>query len=612
MRAACPRLREFLDRHRDTPAVAALAATDWADGEAAAIACYRAALPIAEAWMWRDGIEADALEAYQAMHREMEALLARRETDERHAFIVVIPVADRPGHLELCLESLLAQCRAFQYGGLREGRFVKVRAIVADDSRRQDNRARHAGLARDFSRRGLEVMHFDQPAQRAELRALGERLPVLASIVGDAGTPDFSLKGASRMRNISYLPLRRLAAAETGRLLFFFIDSDQEFRVLGCGVESRRGLLAPSYFHALDRLFSERPISLLTGKVVGDPPVSPAVMAGNFLADVIAFLRRMAALEPTAGCDFHAADDGAGGDAAYHDMADLFGFASARDACDYPCDLSGGHDHRACFARFAERLARFFDGEHPTRVSCYAYQPLDDGVAPARTIYTGNYVMRAQALRYFIPFAGLRLRMAGPTLGRIVRAELGDGFVSANLPLLHKRTLAAVGRSEFRPGVDRRGEGVDLSGEFERQFFGDVMLFSVETLCERGFPREAPDHQAIRALVEETAVRLRGRYAAKQRLVVERIGHLRAEFSTPDAWWHRSGELADAREAFRGFITDMERNFGARSPGFRRIDEPAHRDERLDRIASAIAAYATDRAAWERALASLTVPTRSG
>ncbi len=598
MRDTGPALRAFLDRYAGEPSLARL------DRAGEAVACYRAVLPLAEELLWRDGIDDEAMRDYQAMHRELEALLARHEQDARHAFVVVIPVADRPGHLEVCLESLLAQCQAFHYGGVRDGRFAKVRAIVADDSRWAENRAKHAELARGFSRRGLEVLHFDQPEQRDELHVLGGRLPALASIVGDADGPDFSLKGPSRMRNISYLLLRRLAAREPGRLLFFFLDSDQEFRVLGCGAAGRRELLAVSYFHALDRLFHERPITLLTGKVVGDPPVSPAVMAGNFLQDVTAFLSRMRALSPTSGCAFHTASAALRGDAAYHDMADLFGFAPMRDAYDYPCDLEGAHDQRACFVRLAERLAHFFDGEHPTRVSCYAHRPLDTSVAPARTIYTGNYVMRPEGLRYFIPFAALRLRMAGPTLGRIARAELGDGFVSANLPLLHKRTLATVGRSEFRPGVHRSGAGVDLSGEFERQFFGDVMLFSVELLCERGFPRDVPDQAAIRALVDETSTRLRGEYAAKQSLVMERIGHLRAAFSRPGAWWCQDDAMADARAAFQRFIANMENNFGERSPGFQRIDAEAHRTERLDQIASAIAAYGVDRRAWEQVLAT--------
>ena len=269
------------------------------------------------------------------------------------------------------------------------------------------------------------------------------------------------------MRNITYLLLRRMAE-EDDRLLFLFLDSDQEFRVLQCAGQGNRELLALNYFHHLDRIFSSGSVTLLTGKVVGDPPVAPAVMAGNFLEDVIAFLHELRGGQAHAACQFHGEAAGAGQDAAYHDMADLFGFAPAAQPHRYHCRLPGTHDQLAVLDDFARRLDRFFDGEHPTRVTCHEYTPAGESVTPARTVYTGNYVLNAQGLRYFIPFAHLRLRMAGPVLGRIARAELGDGFVSANLPLLHKRTLEELGESEFRPGVERQEGWVDLSREFER------------------------------------------------------------------------------------------------------------------------------------------------
>ena len=75
-----------------------------------------------------------------------------------------------------------------------------------------------------------------------------------------------------------------------------------------------------------------------------------------------------------------------------------------------------------CLAR---RLNGFFDGEHPTRKTPYEHESVMDEIRMARTIYTGNYVIRPECLRYYIPFAPLKLRMAGPVLGRIIRAELG-------------------------------------------------------------------------------------------------------------------------------------------------------------------------------------------
>jgi hypothetical protein len=59
---------------------------------------------------------------------------------------------------------------------------------------------------------------------------------------------------------------------------------------------------------------------------------------------------------------------------------------------------------------------------------------------------------------------------------------------SANLPMLHTRTLDATGEAEFRPGVVTHADSIDLTDEFERQFVGDVMLFTVERLTAQDFP----------------------------------------------------------------------------------------------------------------------------
>lgn len=92
---------------------------------------------------------------------------------------------------------------------------------------------------------------------------------------------------------------------------------------------------------------------MLTGKVVGDPPVSLAVMAGNLLEDVLGFLARIAQLDPDAPCSFHGVPRTPADDGACHAMAELFGFAPATRAFDYRYGLSGPHDHRACLPGFA-------------------------------------------------------------------------------------------------------------------------------------------------------------------------------------------------------------------------------------------------------------------
>ena len=383
--------------------------------------------------------------------------------------MVVVPVADRPRHIQACLDSLCASLRRFPYAG-------RIRVLIADDSAEAASIAANRRIAQEFSAAGLEVIHFPPAEQYALVQSLGLALP---RVLGDAPPDHYGHKGQGAMRNIAYLKTLELLHGQSENSLIWSIDSDQEFRV---NVPEAEGYVV-DFFNGINAIFAQTDAQVLTGKVVGDPPVSPAVMTRNFLDDVLAFFDRMAACDPAAPCSHH--DASAAGDAAYHDMADLFGIRLAA-SYSYPCPLNGTHCEADCFANFSARANSFFYGEHPTRVSAYLPSDLFASVQPARTVYAGNYVFRPAALRYFIPFAPLRLRMSGPTLGRILKAELGKQFISANLPMLHKRTVESGGQAEFRPGIETRAATIDMGGEFERQFYGDVMLFSVEKLASEG------------------------------------------------------------------------------------------------------------------------------
>jgi hypothetical protein len=555
-----------------------------------------------ETALWQQPDNAQRLAAYQHHFVEMER--QHSGADPRHRFIIVIPVADRPQHLEACLGSTLRLCDTFGYGGREGGRYRKVEVLIADDSKAPHNIERHHQIAADYEQRGLSCHYFGQDEQLAQLNKLDEEAHAqLTPILGDTPPDAFFHKGASLMRNIAYLKLNEMVAGRDDTLIYF-IDSDQEFQVKVATRDGERNLYAINYLHQLDRIFSERDVTILTGKVVGDPPVSPAVMAGNFLADVTAFLGAMAHTTATSACHFHGTPRQSCDDAAYHDMADLFGFKTKGKTFDYQCNLSGAHDHTACLADFAGRLSRFFDGAHPTRKSYYEYRPLAETITPARTIYTGNYCFRAAALRYFIPFATLKLRMAGPVLGRIIKAEMGDKFISANLPMLHKRTVDEIGQSEFRPGIEREQHTADLCGEFERQFFGDVMLFSMEQLTAQGYPTTVLTATEVEAVVQLVETEMLHNYTTRHGRIVQQIAALRTLFEERDQWWQQSTELAAARTEFSHFIANMETNFGDDAAGYQQIQSGDHRARRRQQIIGALLSYREDRGRWEGVLAA--------
>lgn len=574
----------------------------------AALAAQRAAIAALEKELWAGGLNESLLASYQTAFRRLEQLLAGQQ---RHKFVIVIPVADRPQHLQACLGSLLEQCQAFGYGGISNGIYPQITVLIADDSRNTSSIAWHRELARYFSRHGLATTHFGPDEQLALLQSLTMNKPAepeLARILGacqPGADGNFGHKGQAVMRNIAYLKLSAMAAQEPDQpLLFYSVDSDQEFKVKVATAQGDKEVCAVNFFYYLDEIFSQTAAEVLTGKVVGDPPVSPAVMAGNFMEDVIAFLQQMAASSPDCACRHHQADPHNEGEAAYHDMADLFGFAATATAYRYCCTLAGAHSEADCCTHFANRLGSFFYGEHPTRVSHYVYADTLHSVQPARTVYAGNYVFRPSGLKYFIPFAALRLRMSGPTLGRLVKSEIGARFVSANLPMLHKRTVHSTGQAEFRPGVHANAGAIDLHDEFERQFHGDVMLFSIERLAADGFPLQVPATDVIAATLDAVRAEMQQKYNTQHADILEKLGRLRALLDDPAHWWNQDAAQAGTVAAYQAFVANMIHNFGENSPCYARINAAANWEKWRGNLLKAIVCYPADSAAWRALLAS--------
>lgn len=558
------------------------------------LALYHQLIPLLESAIWQPHLNVLNLQRYQALCVELEQFQSDMPNSDQHHFYVVIPVADRPQHLAACVKSLQLCAESFQYGGKLEGNFNKLTLIIADDSAQQKNIKEHKKLAQEMESSGLPVIYFGLEQQLKEIEQLpSERRTALVNVIGELSKHDFAHKGASLMRNITYLLLRRLAE-KNARCLFFFADSDQEFHT---NTQSGQPLATTNYFYHLNRIFQKNTVKVLTGKVVGDPPVSPAVMAGTFLDDVIAFVDEVADQPIDCACGFHLGieqDDGA----AYHDMAKLFGFEHVTQAYRYSCSIMTEHNQIDCVLSFAQRLQHFFDGAHPTRSTPYIHHDVADSVLPARTVYTGNYVLSAEALKYFIPFANLKLRMAGPTLGRIIQAEIGDEFVAANLPMLHKRTVEDLGCAEFRPGVNHSAVFVDLSGEYQRQFFGDVMLFSVIELSKQGFPKAVPDETVVLACVMDTENRLRQQYKQTQQEVMGKLKLLLDCLFKSRDWWQKNEDLKQARLLFETFAENIRINFSPQSAASIAIESEQVCEQQRDAIVNAILGYEEDRRVW--------------
>ena len=608
---AGPCLLDCIARHSATiPGLAELgkrlAATHDID---ALIDLYEPAYPLLEQAMWSGGADFHTLLAdYQALFREQEALIAQRRkngqvSDDRHHFILSIPVADRPPHLRACLESIYQVCALFDYGGHASGMWDKIQVVVSEDSRDEANVRRHIELVDAYRQKGLRVAHFGLAEQYDLLQALPpETRERLGTLLTAQPRERFYLKGQAANRNLSYLKCLQLTE-DPGNTLYYLIDSDQSLCVNRQTASGEEIVYALNYFHAIDRVFRNTDTLMLTGKMVGDPPVSPAVMAANFLDDVIAFFTRLAALPAGQTCQFHEPPTQPVGDAAYHDMAKLFGFENQAATFPYACRLAGDHDHHACLADFAQRLNAFFFGEHLTRKTAFAYGNGYTDLAPARTVYPGNYIVNYAGLKYVIPFGQLRLRMSGPTAGRLIAAEIGPRFASFNMPNLHRRTTESGPSDDFRPGVELDEARVDVSNEFERQFFGDLMLFSTEALVKEADVTRPFAQDAIETVIAQKEAELLALYQQKHDAIASKNQQLNDLVFNADHWWLHTSDpgpsIAHALRQVRAFVDNIVRNFGEHALAWRQIQSAEHRAERRRQIVEALMNYRAERDAWD-------------
>ncbi len=565
---------------------------------------YEQCYPLLEKAMWSAGSDFYPLLAcYQALFREQEVLIRQRPTDDRHHFILSIPVADRPPHLRACLESIYQVCTLFNYGGNASGVWDKIRIIVAEDSRDENNIRRHIELVEEYRRKGLRVFHFGLDEQYQLLQSLPPQTRErLGHLLTTQPREKFYLKGQAANRNLSYLKFLQLTENKD-RTLYYLVDSDQHFCVNQQTESGEEVVYALNYFHTIDKIFRTTDTLMLTGKMVGDPPVSPSVMTANFLDDVTAFFTRLATLAGDQACQFHGSQGSLAGEAAYHDMAGLFGFENKPTTFAYPCRLEGDHDQAACLMDFARRLNAFFFGEHLTRKTWFSYGNGFDQITPARTVYPGNYIVNYAGLKYIIPFGHLRLRMSGPTAGRLISAEINDRFAAFNMPNLHRRITEAGLADDFRPGVELYGDSdrqnIDLSNEFERQFFGDLMLFSTEELVKQADVNQPFAQVVIEAVIARKESELLTLYQQKHEAIVDKNRQLHDLAFNAEHWWLHSPELAVALRQVQAFIDNIDRNFGEHALAWRQIQSAEHRAQRKRQIVEALMNYRAERDAWD-------------
>lgn len=562
------------------------------------LALYTEALTRIEERLWNSVQGANQL---HRLYLEKEALHSNLQTDNRHDFAIIIPVTDQPQQLSDCLGSLLIQCRKYKYGGMESGRFKKVSVIIADDSKESGNISQHRKLAEYFTHQGLVTDYFGLDEQLAEIAKLNSiERKKLANIVGNVHEPPFHHKGAAIMRNITYLKLNQ-ATYLNPRTLFWFVDCDLLFQ---SETDDNPGQpFSLNHFHYLDRIFSSSDINILSGEVIGDIQVSPAVCVNQVLDDVLSFLGRTGQQAPDTSCSLQHNPKNHFLSPVFHDLAEAFGFERQTDHSEYQCQLHNKHNHIDSLRQFSDQLNQLFHGMHPTRQCGFRLNGALPSTRVARCLNTSHYLMRFNALKHFIPFADLNLGMRGPALGVLLQAEIKDQFAYANLPIRRRCTTKKdLVRNEIEPEMNGKTLHADLSTHQMHQYLGDVMLLSLIKMANNGFPEEVPDREEIYILVKAAEQELEQEYLRYWQSTIEHTDRIKALLDDKSKWWNQTRETDQAMQLINHFINTVVLNFSHLSKARLQIKNRDWKRSQLKRITHAIADYHIDKTAWVKAL----------
>jgi len=576
---------------------------------------YGNIFPLLEQWLWNTEDFDQILVIYQRLFCEYEALIEDfkvfpDQISQRYDFILSIPIADRPEHLRGCLESIYQLCQQYNYGGKTDGFFNKVSVIVTEDSKETIHVQENIKLTEEYTKKGLRVHHYGFKEQYKLMLKIPEQTRHnVRSIIGNPETENFYHKGQAVTRNLSYLKALEITQ-DKKNTLYYCVDSDQQFRVNRATSKGDQYVYALNYFYTINTIFNTQDIAMLTGKLVCDPPVSPSVMTANFLDDIIVFFQQLSEYQALDNCQFHPKKKIEPDDAAYHDMAQLFGLKNTHASYNYCCPIQAKHNHIACLKSLSERINYFFFGEHLTRKTYFSYHGSFMDTAAARTIYPGNYITTFEGLKYIIPFGQLRLRMSGPTAGRLVQSEIKERFASVNLPMLHARTLQTDFNDEYRPGVEDNNDNIDLTNEFERQFFGDLMLFSVDRLNQSSVAIEDYTKKILSETFTQIEQELLALYAQKHKNVLQKCTDLTTLVDNNNHWWN-DHNLIDSTtnvatkeymQQIQQFISNVRHNFDKKSIAYQNIQSTQYRQLKIESMIQALLDYRHDRNAWDNML----------
>ena len=185
--------------------------------------------------------------------------------------------------------------------------------------------------------------------------------------------------------------------------------------------------------------------------------------------------------------------------------------------------------------------------------------------------------------------------MSGPTAGRLIQAEIGERFASANLPMLHKRTTDA--EDGFRPGVEQQHDAaIDISDEFERQFFGDLMLFSVVEWLKHYDLAQLTDAERLQQVVDKVEAEMLALYQAKHEAVNAQVQALEQWVQQPQHGWQGTPALAQVLQ----FLGNIRRNFSDQSLAWQQIQSAEHRAKRKQQMVAALMGYRAEREVWDQ------------